>query len=77
MSERFTILPMCFYVEGELFQTDIRINLFQIEAYLPSTVVFKDDENIPVESECVKVYTKSGYEYDILLPIHEFEKYLK
>lgn len=77
MSERFTILPMCFYVEDELMQTDLRLNLFQVEGYTPSSVVYNDEDNIPVEAETTKVFTKSGYEYDILMPIDQFEKLLK
>lgn len=77
MSERFTNLPMCFYVDDELMQADLRLNLFQVEGYIPSSVVFNDEDNIPVEAETTKVYTKSGYEYDILMPIAEFEKLIK
>lgn len=68
---------MCYYVEGELYESDLKLNLFQIEGYVASTVIYKDDDNIEVEAPATKVYTKSGYEYDILLSIEEFEKLLK
>ena len=77
MSERFTTLPMCFYVEGELFESKLRLNLFQIEGYVDTTFAFTDDDGIPAETEGVKIFTKSGYEYDILLSIKDFEKLLK
>lgn len=77
MNERFTTVPMCFYVEDELVESKLRINLFQVEAYVDTTFSFSDDEGVPTEAEGVKIFTKSGYEYDILLPIKEFEKLLK
>jgi len=77
MNERFTTLPMCFYVEDELVESKLRINLFQIEAYVDTTFALSDDDGLPTEMEGVKIFTKSGYEYDILMPTSEFEKLLK
>jgi hypothetical protein len=74
MKERYTVLPMCFYVEGELFESKLRLNLFQVEGYVETTFSYSDDDGIPVESEGTKIFTKSGYEYDILMPVKEFEK---
>jgi len=77
MSDRFITLPMCFLVEEELMQSDLKLNPFQIEGYVSSSVTYQDDDNIPIEAEATKIFTKSGYEYDILLPIEEFEKLIK
>lgn len=77
MNERFTALPMCYYVEGDLYQSELRINLFQVEGYVDTTFSYTDEEGIPTEVEGVKIFTKSGAEYDILMSIREFEKLLK
>lgn len=77
MNERFTELPMCFYVEDELLESKLRINLFQIEGYVETSYPFRDDDDLPVEYDGVKIFTKSGFEYDILMPVKEFEKLFK
>lgn len=58
-------------------ESKLRLNLFQIEGYVDTTFSFTDDDGVPAETEGVKVFMKSGCEYDILLPLKEFEKLLK
>lgn len=74
MTERFTILPMCCADELGMHTHDLRMNLFQIEGYVSSVFETEDEDGIPSEYEVTRIFTKSGYEYDILMPIADFDK---
>lgn len=75
MSDRFIKVPMVIMDdEGQVFTAELRIIPFIIEAYLPSKVSYTDDEGCEVEDDATKIYTKSGFEYDLLMSIEEFEK---
>lgn len=76
MNERFTLLPVCWVEDGDLLVTDLRINPFQIESYMPININYQHEDE-EVEEEGTRIYMKSGVEFDIMIPIGEFDKLFK
>lgn len=77
MSERFTILPML-VMDGDVIMTaDLRLLLFQVEGYMPIDVQRVDDDQRIVMEEGVRVYTKGGGVYDIMMTTEDFDKLFK
>lgn len=77
MSERFNIVPMVYVEDGDLYTSELRLLLFQVEGYAPTSIPFNDEDGIPAEAEATKVFMKSGCEYDILMPITDFDQLFK
>ena len=77
MTDRFTIIPMCCADDDGVHTHDLRINLFQIEGYVGSVLETEDEDGIPSHYDITRIFTKSGYEYDIFMPIEEFDKLFK
>lgn len=73
MSERFNIVPLVYAEDGDLFTSELRLLIFQVEGYVPTTIPFNDDDGIPSEAEATKVFMKSGCEYDILMSVQDFD----
>lgn len=74
MIDRFVTLPMCFVEEDELYVSELRLLPFSIEGYVETTVSYVDDDSLPHETRCVKIFLKSGNEFDIMMGVGEFEK---
>lgn len=77
INERFTVVPMCYVDETGVYTHELRLNLFQIEGYVSSVLETEDEDGIPTEHDITRIFTKSGYEYDILMPINEFDDLFK
>ena len=77
MIERFNIVPMVYAEDGDLYTSELRLLLFQVEGYAPTSIPFNDEDGIPAEAEATKVFMKSGFEYDILMPITDFDQLFK
>lgn len=76
MKDRFIVLPAFFLEDGLIYFHDLRINPFNIEAYYETSISFTDDNGKSVDDDAVKIFTKSGFEYEINLPIEIFEEFL-
>jgi hypothetical protein len=72
MKERFTKLPAYFYEDGRIWFHDLYINLFQIEGFIEVDIEFTDETGENVVTNGTKIFTKSGMEYDIYMPLEEF-----
>lgn len=77
MKHRFLKLPMCIVEEGAIYTSDLMLQPFTIEAYLTSSIAYTDEQGMSYEEECVRVYTKSGMEFDLLMTMEEFEEATK
>jgi hypothetical protein len=66
MNDRFISLTLCFNEDEALFSTPLRINPFQIESYVPAQIFYVDEEGIPGEHEGTKIYSRGGFEYEIM-----------
>jgi tRNA A58 N-methylase Trm61 len=73
MKQRYLILPMGFVEDGCLYKSDLRIVPLSIESYLQTKISFTDDDGMIQEEEGVRIHTKSGMDFDILLTIEDFE----
>lgn len=73
---RFVKLPSFFYENNLLYFNDLWINPFQIESYIETDMSYTDENGIDIERTAVKVYTKSGIEWGVLLTPEEFESVL-
>jgi hypothetical protein len=76
MNERFVKIPCYFYDDGLIWFNDLWINPFQIESFLETDITYTDPSGEQVETNGTKIYTKSGMEHDVNLPIHEFIKHI-
>lgn len=63
--------------DNQLFSADLRILPFTIEAYLPTNINYVDDDGMDLQESATRIFTKSGFEYDLLLSIEEFEELIK
>lgn len=72
MKERFTKLPAYFYDDGKIWFHDLWLNLFQVEGFIEVDIEFTDETGEHVSTNGTKIFTKSGMEYDIYIPIEEF-----
>lgn len=72
MKERFTKLPAYFYEDGRIWFHDLYINLFQVEGFIEVDIEFTDENGEHVGTNGTKIFTKSGMEYDIYMPLEEF-----
>lgn len=72
MKERFTKLPAYFYEDGRIWFHDLYLNLFQIEGFIEVDIAFTNEDGEDVSTNGTKVFTKSGIEYDIYMPLEEF-----
>lgn len=77
MNGRFLTLPMIFTEEEDLMMANIRILPLSIECYLESVLQSENEDGEIEEKPSVRVYTKSGLEFEILMHIDEFEEKLK
>ena len=77
MNDRFTVLPMCIISEEGITTVDLRLNLFQVEGYVNSVAEYVSESGLINQYDCTKVYTKSGFEYDIMMPIADFDAIFK
>jgi hypothetical protein len=71
---RFIKIPSFFYEDNLLYFNDLWINPFQIESYIETDISYTDDNGIHIERNGVKVFTKGGMEWGVLLTIEEFER---
>jgi hypothetical protein len=74
---RFIKIPSFFYEDNLLYFNDLWINPFQVESYIETDISYTDDSGIPVERNGVKVFTKGGMEWGVLLTIEEFERIIE
>lgn len=73
MRQRYLILPMGFVEDGVLYKADLRIVPLSIESYVTTRLSFTDDDGMIQEEEGVRIHTKSGMDFDILLTLEDFE----
>jgi hypothetical protein len=71
--KRFIKLPI--FVGGEVFSTDFWLNPYQIESFGPAVLSYIDGR-MEKEVSVVKVYSKSGMEYDVLLTMDQARELL-
>lgn len=69
---RFVKLPSFFYEDNLLYFNDLWINPFQIESYTETDIAYTDENGISIERNGVKLITKSGQEWGVLLTVEEF-----
>lgn len=74
---RFVKLPSFFFENELLYFNEVWINPFQVEAYVSLDMTYTDENGIEVELGGTKIFTKSGFEYDINMPVSEVEKLLQ
>lgn len=77
MKQRFITVPMCFAEEGAIYTSDLRINPFNIEAYVSTKIEYTDDMGMMHEETCTRIYTKGGLDFDLLMTVEEFEETTK
>jgi len=76
MNDRFITLTLCFNEDEMLFSSPLRINPFQIESYVPNNIFFVDEEGIPGEREGTKIFSRGGFEYEIMETTAQLEALL-
>lgn len=65
---RFIKLPL--FVGGEIFSTDFWLNPFQVESFGPAVLSYQEGNTVN-EMNVVKIYSKSGMEYDVMLTMDQ------
>lgn len=73
MRDRYIKFPAAVVEVEEVHFTSIYINPFSIDAYFESSIECPDDEGGIHEISAVRVVTRTGYEYDILVSLEDFE----
>lgn len=68
---------MCFAEDGAIYTSELRINPFQIEAYVSTTIEYTDEMGMIHEEACVQIYTKGGLDFNLLMTMEEFEEATK
>lgn len=73
MRERYIKLPAAIIEYDEVSFTNLCINPFSIDVYFESSIECPDDNGDMHDIPCVRVITRTGNEYDILIPVEDFE----
>lgn len=73
MRERYIKFPAAIIEYEELSFTNLYINPFSIDCYFESSIECPDEEGRMHEISCVRVMTRTGMEYDLMLPLEDFE----
>lgn len=73
MRERYIKLPAAIIEYEELHFTSLYINPFSIDCYFESSIECPDEEGNMHEISAIRMVSRSGYEYDILMSLEDFE----
>jgi hypothetical protein len=74
---RFIKIPSFFYEDNLLYFNDLWINPFQIESYIETDISYTDETGMPIEITGVKLFTKGGLEWGVMMTIEEFERIIE
>lgn len=73
MRERYIKFPAAIVEFEEVSFTSLYINPFSIDAYFESSIECPDEEGNVHDIQAVRVITRNGNEFDILVPLEDFE----
>lgn len=73
MKERFITLEAFFMEDDMLFFHDLKINPFSIESYYETSIGWTNEDGEHLDGPAVKLFTKSGFDYDVRISLEDFE----
>jgi hypothetical protein len=74
---RFIKIPSFFYEDNLLYFNDLWINPFQIESYIETDISYTDETGMHIDRTGVKLFTKGGLEWGVMMTIEEFERIIE
>lgn len=73
MRDRYLSLPGAIIEDEQVRFTTMHINPFSIDGYYESSVEYPDENEEWHEIFTVRVVTRMGFEFDVLMSIEDFE----